>query len=59
MRQFDLKAEAEMRLRSDEFAAELARQRCESAAVAQGSALEHASSDATGSATATDAAAEH
>lgn len=59
MRQFDLKAEAEMRLRSDEFAAELARQRCTSPAVDESSAPGHVSADARGSATATEAVAGH
>ncbi|UKY51568.1 hypothetical protein [Streptomyces inhibens] len=35
MRQFDLKAEAEMRLRSDKLAAELARKRREELAAAE------------------------
>ncbi|MFG2284871.1 hypothetical protein ACGFOU_02115 [Streptomyces sp. NPDC048595] len=58
MRQFDLKAEAEMRLQSEKFAAELARKRRESPAGAGGSAPTPASAEPTGTATATDVTAE-
>ncbi|MFE1770018.1 hypothetical protein [Streptomyces sp. NPDC059008] len=60
MRQFDLKAEAEMRLQSEKFAAELAQKRRESLAAAEGNAPAPASAEATGTPTtaATDATAE-
>ncbi|REK92172.1 hypothetical protein DY245_00525 [Streptomyces inhibens] len=55
MRQFDLKAEAEMRLRSDKLAAELARKRREELGAAEDGAQAPAPADATGTAGATDA----